>query len=78
MKSNLERRLQVLESIPITQNSSSCCNPNRRLAKFNATLLGASWECTGNAEQRAKRDAKLVRYREYFSQLEDIDENRLS
>lgn len=45
------------------------CDPNRRLARYASYFDGRPWECTGTPERRAKKEADLARYSEYFDKL---------
>jgi|WetSurMetagenome_2_1015567.scaffolds.fasta_scaffold1794735_2 hypothetical protein len=64
----LGKRLAVLEARHIS-SSVSDCDPNRRLARYASYFDGRPWECTGTPEKRAKREADLIRYQDYFDTL---------
>jgi hypothetical protein len=62
---SLNRRLIALEE-KHAQWSPEWCDPKRRLAKYAAWSEGKPWDCTGTAEKRAQREARLAGYMAYF------------
>jgi hypothetical protein len=50
----------------------SHCDLQRRLRRYVAYFKGEPWVCTGSPEQKARREADLARYKEYFDSLEAI------
>ncbi len=74
MKPTFERRLEALETKRVFTGEARWppvgCDPKRRLARYAAYSEGRPWECTGTAERRAQREARLARYKAYFDSLE--------
>ena len=61
----LNKRLNDLEA-QRHNVSNPGCDPNRRLARYASYFDDRPWECTGKPERRAKREADLTRYQDYF------------
>jgi hypothetical protein len=59
----------TLEDVPGDSWPPLGCDSKRRLERYAAYFEGRSWECTGNPEQKARRDANLARYKAYFDNL---------
>jgi hypothetical protein len=72
----LSKRLAALEArhapsdAPCDRWPPHDCDPARRLARYASYFDGRPWKCTGTAERRAQRDAKLARYKDYFEDQE--------
>jgi hypothetical protein len=71
---NLQRRIKTLETVSNNQVSNdewfpAWCNPNRRLDRHAVYFRGEQWKCTGTPEQKARKEAKLARYKAYFDNL---------
>jgi hypothetical protein len=71
---NLHKRITTLEArsdsnISNDERHPAWCDPYRRLARYSAYFKGQQWECTGTPQQKARRDAKLARYKAYFDNL---------
>ncbi len=66
------KRLSALEvrHAPAVNRWSHDCDLKRRLAKYRAQLENRSWVCTGDPERKAQNEARLVRYKRYFDELE--------
>jgi hypothetical protein len=66
----LQRRVEALEArqscVPGDRWPPRDCDPKRRLARYASYFDGRPWECTGTPERRAKREADLTRYQDYF------------
>jgi hypothetical protein len=69
----LNKRLNTLEarqtssSVPDDRWPPQDCDPARRLARYASYFdVDRPWECTGTPERRAKREADLTRYQDYF------------
>jgi len=65
----LKMRVDALEASQRPACDPPWCDWRRKLANCNAALRGEPWECTGTPERRAKREADLARYSEYFDKL---------
>jgi hypothetical protein len=70
---NLQKRVEALEarqsSVRGDRWSPHDCDPARRLARYASYFDDRPWECTGTPERRAKREADLTRYQDYFDKL---------
>jgi hypothetical protein len=64
----IAERVQRLEAKQV--HNISGCDPLRRMRRYAAYFEGHPWECTGTTERRAKREADLARYKQYFEELE--------
>jgi hypothetical protein len=66
----LQKRVEALEarqsSAPGDRWPPQDCNPGRRLARYASYFDGRPWKCTGPPERRAKREADLTHYQNYF------------
>jgi hypothetical protein len=74
---NLENRVEELEarqpssSVPGDRWPPQDCDPTKRLARYASYFdVDRPWECTGTPERRAKREADLSRYQDYFDDQE--------
>jgi hypothetical protein len=74
---NLEKRVEELEarqpssSVPGDRWPPQDCDPTKRLARYASYFdVDRPWECTGTPERRAKREADLSRYQDYFDDQE--------
>lgn len=68
---NFEKRVLALEAkhAPRDRWPPRDGDPARRLARYTAYFEGRPWDCTGNQERKAQRDAKLACYQIYFDNL---------
>lgn len=75
---NLQKRVADLETrqsrISGDRWPPRDCDPTKRLARYASYFDGRPWECTGTPERRAKREADLARYQDYFEDQEAGDE----
>ena len=69
----LDKRLNTLEarqpssSVPGDRWPPQDCDPTKRLARYASYFdVDRPWKCTGTPERRAKREADLTRYQDYF------------
>jgi hypothetical protein len=74
---NLEKRVEELEarqpssSVPGDRWPPQDCDPTKRLARYASYFdVDRPWECTETPERRAKREADLSRYQDYFEDQE--------